>query len=174
MSRTGPLILLLAVLSLAPVHAQELDVERLFEDRNLEPVSQLLAHGEYELCGRICEAAIQRGMKAPEWRLMRVRALMALGREGEARDEVQLAVKTFPGHVELLMLQHDNALRIGRKDIAQEALAAVNAAARAKPAKDRTAAESVALGQAALALGADAKKVIEQYFSVAQKKNAKL
>ncbi|MDZ4288662.1 MAG: hypothetical protein U0984_11925 [Prosthecobacter sp.] len=164
----------LAVLIAAPLWGQQLDVERVFEERNLGPVHDLLAHGEYELCARICEVAISRGMKSQEWRMRRVRALMAMGREAEARDEVQLAVKTFPGHLELLMLQHENALRLGRKDIAQQALAAVNESAKTKPAKDRTAGESVALGQAALALGADAKKVIEQYFAVAQKKDAKL
>ncbi len=154
--------------------AQELDIERLYEDRNLAPMKDLLARGDYELCGRICEAAIQRGMKAPEWRLLRVRALMAQGQEEQARDEVQLAVKTFPGHLELLMLQHENALRLGRADIAQTCLAEVNAAAKAKPAKERSAADWVALGEAALALKADAKKVIAQYFTVAQQKDPKL
>ncbi|WP_078815150.1 peptidase MA family metallohydrolase [Prosthecobacter debontii] len=154
--------------------AQDLDVDRLFEDRNLEPVSQMLARGEYDLCARISEAAIQRGMKAPDWRLLRLRALMNQGEEITARDEVQLAIKTFPGNLELLMLQHENALRIGRQDIASQALTEVNAAAKTKAAKDRTAAEWVALGQAALALGADAKKVIAQYFSVAQKKQPTL
>lgn len=153
--------------------AQELDVDRLFEDRNLTPVAQMLAQGEYNLCGRICEAAIQRGMKAPEWRIMRVQALMKQGQETLARDEVQLAVKTFPGHLQLLMLQHENALRMGRQDIADQALAELNTAAKTKAAKDRTADEWVALGQAALALGADAKKVISQYFTAAQKKDAK-
>jgi tetratricopeptide (TPR) repeat protein len=168
------MVVIASVLAVASIGgAQQLDVERLFEDRNLEPVAQLLAQGDYELCARICEAAVQRGMKAPEWRLLRVRALMALGRETEARDEVQLAVKTFPGHLELLMLQHAVALRLGRADIAQEALAAVNQAAKAKPTKDRSASDLVALGEAALALGADAKKVIEQYFAAAHKKDPK-
>lgn len=153
---------------------QELDLERLFEDRNLAPVSQLLAKGEYELCGRICEAAIQRGMRAPDWRLMRIRALMLQGQEETARDEAQLAVKTFPGHLELLMLQHENALRLGRQDIADQALSEVNAAAKNKAAKDRTAQEWLSLGQAALALGADAKRVIDQYFAVAKKKDPQL
>ncbi|MEN3941142.1 tetratricopeptide repeat protein [Prosthecobacter sp. SYSU 5D2] len=169
--------LLFIATSLMALHSspgQQLDVERLFEDRNLAPVGQLLATGDYELCGRICEAAIARGMKAPEWRLMRVRALMLQGQEAAARDEVQLAIATYPAHLELLMLQHENALLLGRQDIADQALAAVNAAAKTKPAQDRSAQEWVSLGQAALALGADAKKVIAQYFTVAQKKDPKL
>ncbi|HRJ09375.1 MAG TPA: hypothetical protein PLP58_12435, partial [Prosthecobacter sp.] len=136
------LLAALSILTCLPcpaLRAQQLDLEQIFEDRNLGPVNELLGTGEYELCSRVCEAAIQRGMKSPQWRVMRLKALMLLGRETEARDEAQLAVKTFPGDLELLMLQHDNALRLGRRDIADEALKAVNDAARAKPAKDRAA-----------------------------------
>ncbi|MCX6857779.1 MAG: peptidase MA family metallohydrolase [Verrucomicrobia bacterium] len=168
-------VLLLFFLSgLFPLKAQELDLDRLFEDRSLGPVTELLGKGDYDLAARISEAAIQRGMKAPEWRLLRLRALRLMGQELEVRDEVQLAVKTFPDHLGLLMLQHDNARSLGRRDIAEAALKAINEAAKGKAVKDRTADEWVTLGQAALALGADAQKVIQQYFQVAQKKDPKL
>ncbi len=165
-------VLLLFILwGLSPLKGQDLDLDRLFEDRNLGPVTELLKKGDYDLVARICEAAIQRGMKAPEWRLLRLRALHLMGREIDVRDEVQLAVKIFPDHLGLLMLQHGNACRLGRDDLAEAALKAVNAAAKVKLAKDRSAADWVWLGEAALALGADAKKVIQQYFQVAQKKD---
>lgn len=167
-------LLLFFLWELSPLKGQDLDLDRLFEDRNLGPVTELLEKGDYDLVGRICEAAIQRGMKAPEWRLLRLRALHLMGREMEVRDEVQLAVKIFPDHLGLLMVQHDNACRLGRDDIAEAALKAVNAAAKVKLAKDRSAADWVWLGEAALALGADAKKVIQQYFQVAQKKDPQL
>lgn len=162
-------LLLLALCS--ALHGQ--DLEKIYEQDNLEPMRRILAGGRYEDVALVCERAIQRGMKLPDWRLMRIKALMALGEEVKVRDEVQLAVRTFPGNLELLMLQHENALRLGRKDIASEALKAVNEAAKAQVPKNRTAADWVALGQAALALGADAKKVITQYFQVAQKNDAK-
>ena len=157
-----------------PGAGQQLDLEQLFEERNLGPVAHLLETGDYELCARICEAAIQRGLKSAEWRRMRVSALMELGREVEARDEVQLAVKTFPGDLELLWLQHQNARRLGRNDLVDQTLRGIDAAARAKPAKARSAIEWVVLGRAALALGADPKKVITQYYQVAQKQDPKL
>jgi hypothetical protein len=80
----------------------------------------------------------------------------------------------FPGHFELLMLRHDLAKLLGKTEVAADALKLLNEAALAKPAKDRTALESVALGRAALVLGADAQKVIAQYFKAAQTKDAKL
>ena len=168
------LLLLTVFLSIASLKGQGFDLDRLFEDRNLKPVTELLDRGEYDLVARICDAAIQRGMKSPEWRQIRLKALMLLGRHAEARDEADLAVKTFPENIELHLLQHDNALEIGRQDVADQALKAINQIGLKKPAKDRTASEWVALGQAALALGADAQKVIQQFFQVAQKKEPQL
>lgn len=168
------LLLLTILLSLASVQGQGLDLERLFEDRNLKPVTELLNRGEYDLVARICDAAIKRAMKSPEWRQIRLKALMLLGRHEEARDEAALAVKTYPENIELHLLQHDNALEIGRQDVADQALKAINQIALKKPAKDRTASEWVALGQTALAIGADAQKVIQQFFQVAQKKEPQL
>ncbi len=162
---------LLSLLLCSALHGQ--DLEKIFEEDNLEPMRRILAAGRYEDVALLTDRAIQAGMKSPEWRTLRLKALLELGRETEARDVAQLAVKTFPGHLELLMLQHATALRLGRKDIANEALKAVNAAAKAGQAKDRSAADWVALGQAAIALGADAKKVITQYFQAAQKKDPK-
>lgn len=168
------LLLLTVFLAIASAQGQGLDLERLFEDRNLKPVTELLDRGEYDLVARICDAAIQRGMKSPEWRQIRLKALMLLGRHVEARDEAELAVKTFPENIELHLLQHDNALEIGRQDVADKALKAINQIALKKPAKDRTASEWVTLGQTALALGADAQKVIQQFFQVAKKKDPQL
>lgn len=166
------LIALLLLTALAG--AQQLDLEKMFEERNLGPVSELLAHGDYELVARIGEAAAEKGLKAPEWRIMRLKALAEMGRIGTALDETKAALVLFPGHFELLMLRHDFARILGRADIASQALKGLNEAAKAKPAKDRTALETVMLGRAALVLGADAQKVIAQYFKAAQGKDAKL
>ncbi|MBL9178281.1 MAG: tetratricopeptide repeat protein [Verrucomicrobiaceae bacterium] len=163
-------LLLLTVLA----GAQQLDLEKMFEERNLGPVGELLAHGDYELVARIGEAAAEKGLKAPEWRIMRLKALAEMGRIGTALDETKTALVLFPGHFELLMLRHDFARILGRADITSQALKGLNEAAKAKPAKDRTALETVMLGRAALVLGADAQKVIAQYFKAAQGKDAKL
>ncbi len=157
-----------------PSHAQQLDLEKIFEERNLGPVGELLARGDYDLVARIGEAAANKGLKAPEWRILRLKALVELGKVAEALDETKTALVLFPGHFELLMLRHDLARMLGKADVAADALTKLNEAARNKPAKDRTALEMVALGRAALALKADAQKVITQYFKAAQGKEPKL
>ena len=76
-------ILLLSFLVICPVFGQDLDL--LFEERNIGPATEMLATGEYDLLARLCEAAIKRGMKSPEWRLLRLRALRLQGREIEVQ-----------------------------------------------------------------------------------------
>lgn len=172
--RTRSYLTALLLLVTSGASAQQLDVGKIFEERNLGPVTELLAHGEYDLVARVGEAAVDKGLKAPEWRILRIHALVALGQLPTALADLKAALVVHPDHLEMLMLRHDIALQLGQKEVAQDALAELNQAARRKPAKDRTAAELVALGRAALALKADAQKVISQYFKPAQKKDAKL
>ncbi len=166
---------ILAILCLASTClAQQLDVEKMFEERNLGPVADLLAKGDYELVARIGEAAAERGLKAAEWRIMRFRALAELGQVESALAEATEALKTYPDNLELLMLRHDLAAQQGLDEVKKDSLTRLNAAAKAKAPKDRTALDLVSLGRAALVLGADAQKVIAQYFKAAQTKDAKL
>ncbi len=154
--------------------AQQLDLEKMFEDRNLGPVAELLAKGDYELVARIGEAAAERGLKAAEWRIMRYKALAELGQIEAALAEATEALKKYPDNFELLMLRHELAAAQGLDELKKDSLTLLNAAAKAKAPKDRTALDLVSLGNAALVFGADAQKVIAQYFKVAQTKDAKL
>lgn len=168
-------LLALLLLSIATVaRGQQIDLEKIFEDRNLGPVGELLARGDYELVARIGEAAAEKGLRAPEWRIYRLKALVEMGQIETALDESRKALVLFPGHFELLILRHEFASMLGKADVMAEALKALNEAAKAKAAKDRTALETVMLGKAALVLGADAQKIIAQYFKAAQGKDAKL
>ncbi|MDI1312224.1 tetratricopeptide repeat protein [Prosthecobacter sp.] len=164
----------LLLLGISISNAQQIDLEKIFEEKNLGPVGELLAHGDYELVARIGEAAATKGLKSPDWRILRFKALREMGHIEQALEEAGKALVVFPGHFEILLLRHDLAQMLGRADVAAAALKGLNDAAKTKPAKDRTAMESVMLGRAAVLLGADAQKVITQYFKLAQSKDAKL
>ncbi len=163
----------LGLSAVATAGAQELDLERIFDEKNLIPVAQMIETGEYEVAGRFCEAAIKNDQPSPEWRMLRLRALMATGQGDAALEESARFITNAPDHLPLLMLRHEVARRLGRKDVAKDALAKFNDAAKKKPVKDRTAVELVALGQAALAFRADAQKVLANYFEPAKRKDAK-
>lgn len=168
------LFALLLILMPFPAPAQQIDLEKIFEDRNLGPVGELLARGEYELVARIGEGAVGKGLKSPDWRIYRLHSLVELGQIDTALTETADALQALPGNFEILMLRHDFAQMLGDSKVASEALKGLNDAAKAKSAKDRSAIENVILGRAALQLGADAQKVITQYFKTAQAKDAKL
>ncbi len=171
-----PLLIALAafILTAPPARAQMFDLEQIFEDRNLEPVRQLLLAGEYDLCVRVGNLAKERGLRSVEWRFIHLDALSALGRLDEALKESDAMLAAYPGELRLLIRRHDLARGLGRKDSAQETLQQINDTARAKAANDRTAEDWTALGRAALAAGADAQKVSSNYYQAAQKKDPKV
>ena len=157
----------------ASAPGQMFDMEQIFEDRNLEPVRELLRTGEYDLCVRVGQLARDRGLKSIEWRLIHLEALQAQGKLREVLEESVAMLVTYPDDLRLLMRRLECARGLGLKDETDAILQAINQAARAKPAAERSADEWTALGQAAIAAGADAKKVISGYFQVAQKRDAK-
>lgn len=153
-----------------PVEAQFLDVDALYEERNLGPLGAAFDAGEYELCEKVCEVAIDRGLKSVIWRKVRARSLAALGREAEGMEVIAKALEVFPEDLDLCMIWHELAGLLGETEVQKLALEKVNELAKARAARDRTAEEWTALGRAALALGADPQKVIDGYFLVAQGK----
>jgi tetratricopeptide (TPR) repeat protein len=153
---------------------QQLDLEQVFDERNLEPVGRILDGGDYELVARIAEMAIKRGQKAPRWRQFRLFSLCAIGQIEQALDESATFGPPYSEDLALLMIRHDLALALGKKEMARTLLNQFNSLAKGKPAKERTAEEMVAMGKAALALGLDAQKVLSQFFDPAKRKDAKL
>lgn len=155
------------------VRGQQLDVSKIFDEKNLKPVANMLEAGEYELVARISDAAVKRNQPSPEWRMLRLKALAAMGQLDDALTESEVFVKANADDLPLLILRHDLAKSAGKADVMKDTLAKFNDAAKTKPLKDRTAVEMVALGQGALALSADAKKVLANYFDLAKKKDPK-
>jgi predicted Zn-dependent protease len=154
--------------------AQQLNLEQVFDERNLEPVGRLLDSGDYELVARISGMAIQRGQKASEWRQLRLRSLRSMGQLEEALEESATYGQPYSVDLPLLIVRHDLAMALGKKDVAKTILNQFNSAAIGKPARERSAAEQVAMGMAALALGLDAQKVLTQFFDPAKRKDPKL
>ena len=95
---------------------QQLDLEQVFDERNLLPVAQLLEGGDYELVSRITDLAIQRGQKSVEWRSLRLRSLREMGLIGQAVDESAKYTGAASEDLPLLMLRRDLALSLGKKD----------------------------------------------------------
>jgi tetratricopeptide (TPR) repeat protein len=167
------LALVPALLCVATATAQQLDTRLLMEKQQVEALQQAFDRGLYQRCADFCRYGVQQGMKSPEVPMFLVRSLLALGQADDAMAAAADMVKAHSDHLPILGLHHEVLASLGKKAEAGAALKAINDTARRKPAKDRTSADMVALGRAALAAGADPQKVLEQYLSPAKKKDLK-
>ncbi|QIF01205.1 tetratricopeptide repeat protein [Roseimicrobium sp. ORNL1] len=162
----------LAVIDSLP--AQELDVARVFDERNIEPMRELYQQGDYERVAEISRMFIERGQPSPEWWIFRLQACHELGRVDDLVKASEEAMQKHPKELPVLITCHEVLSAWGRKDEAAKVLQQINTVAKGKPASQRTARDTVALGRAALAAGADPQKVIQQFLDPAKKKDAKL
>lgn len=156
------------------VLAQNLDIERVFDQRQIEPVRELLAKGDYANVARLCEIFLQRGQPSPDWWIMRLEACTALGNADEVVLAASEAAERHTNDLHVLMACHDALMTFGRREAAAKLLQKVNAAAKALPPGKRTARDLVAMGRGALAAGADPQKVIQQFYDPAKKKEPAL
>jgi len=150
--------------------AQIQDAPDLFDQRNLPLVQELLENGKYDNTAELCTLAMSRGQNAPAWHLMRMEALLAQGLFSAAKTAADAALSAHPEDLQVLMARHEIFSHTGEKEAAQATLKLINEAARKSPLSDRSGADLISLGQAALAAGADAQKVIQQFFEPAKKK----
>lgn len=166
-----PVVFLLsaAFLSLvpAPLRAQA-DYKRYFDEDNLPKVREIFLQGRYDIVVQVCDYAQRRGQPSWEWRVLHFEALAGLGRYEEAFEEAKKTADRFRTDLGALLRLHAYFKTHGHKEEAKAMFANLNAAARAVPKKERTTLDLVHLGEAALVLGADPAKVIEQYFAPAK------
>ena len=160
-------ILSLCVFSPGKLSAQA-DYKRYFDEDNLPKVREIFDRGRYDIVVQVCEYAQRRGQPSWEWRVLHFESLAAMGRYEEAYEEAVKTAERSGNELGAVLRLHDYFKTHGHKEEAAARLAELNAAARAVPKKERTALDLVHLGEAALVLGADPAKVLEQYFGPAK------
>ena len=161
------LLAFLAVLAISSSDSSvwaQADYKRFFDEENVPAVRELFLAGRYDICLQVCRLAEQRGQPAVDWRVIKFESLAAMGEIEEALAEAEEIPISFPEHIPALMAAHDLFASVGKKEQASEMLKLVNEAALKLKREERGGLTQVALGRAALALGADPKTVISQYF----------
>lgn len=145
-----------------------------FDAKNEPLIREAMARGDYKVVDQITGIALSRGGQAPFWRVLRVQALSEMGRSEEAWEACEQLIQANPESLETWMTRHRLARSLGRVEAAQEALQKMNEVARKIPSAQRNANDLVLLGQAALVMGADPKKILPQFYEVAKKKDKSL
>ena len=138
----------------------------------IDDVRPLFIKGEYAKCIKACQEAIAEREPEEAWRLLLAESLMAVGRYTNAHAVVQTNLSRFPWSVQLRLLAHEVFRRNGQAAEAAGALDEVNRLGGYRMWAYQDTANLVTMGKAAILLGADPRRVLEQFFDQAKKRDA--
>jgi tetratricopeptide (TPR) repeat protein len=139
---------------------------------DIDDVRPLFTKGEYVKCIKACQEAIAEREPEEAWRLLLAESLMAVGRYTNAHAVVQTNLSRFPWSVQLRLLAYDVFRRNGQPADAAGALDEVNRLGGYRMWAYQDTANLVTMGRAAILLGADPRRVLEQFFDMAKKRDA--
>lgn len=130
----------------------------------------LFISGQYSQCIKECEQAIAAFEYEEEWRSLLVKSLAATGRYADAGEVMVKALDRYSWSIPMRLLAHQMLPYAGQTNRAAEVLREIEALIVAqlnRPTRDP--ANMLALGRAGLLLGADPRKVLDNYFEPARK-----
>lgn len=139
----------------------------------LEDARKLLLSGRYEECLQACEKR-SGSYRDEDWQLLRAETLLVVGRYPDAEGVVSNALLRHSDSVRLRVLGFETANSVGATNRAAIRLEQINQLVASRVWAYRDPPNLVALGRAALLLGADARTVLERFFNSAQKEDPSL
>ena len=129
----------------------------------------LLRVGKYAECLDAATEAVNRRSYGEEWPMLKAEAELQLGRYSQALETVNEGMQRYAWSIRLRIVAHRLALLNGDRENAQTLLDEINKLATDAPWRYTDADDLVALGQAAIELGADPKDVLEGFFDRARR-----
>lgn len=157
--------LLIALLSMPSSIAAPTSV--LLED--VEECQTMLRTGKYAECLAATTTAIEEKSYGEEWPVLKAQAELALGKYPEALATIAAGIERYSWSVRLRALQYEAAMANGQKELAKEATVKTEELASSSAWRYTDADDLIALGDIALALGADAKAVQEGFYERARR-----
>ncbi len=130
---------------------------------------KMLATGQYNECLEATTKAITERSYGEEWPILKTQCEMALGKYPEALASIAAGIERYAWSIRLRQLEYECALANGKKEQAANALVEVEKLVASAAWRYTDADDLAALGQIAIALGADAKAVQEGFFERARK-----
>lgn len=135
----------------------------------LDDARQQFLSGQYPLCIKTCEQAIEDGEYSEEWRLLLIQALLTTGQYTNAQTVLTNHLNRYFTSIRLRVLGHEVFQRNGDLEKAKEQLQDVNYLLGTRSWAYTDAANLVALAKAALLAGEDPKKVLKLLLDRAKK-----
>ncbi len=138
-------------------------------DWDWDGAEELLRTGRYDECAKLVAAEIGKGVRGEPWWPLKIEAELARGNDKAALATLREGLRRFPASVPLHLLARDVYRVNGRDDDATAALDAIERLVLAVPQRYASPEDRVALGRFFLLRGADARKVLDQFYDVALK-----
>lgn len=161
--RSRSLLILAAVLLLLPATGIAADYSA---------AEQHFRSGQYAKCLNVTAAAVNERLYGERWPALKARVEATLGRYQTARDTLQAGLQRYTTSV-TLRLQLADILRLrGESKAARDTLAEIADLAARSPWRYTNGPDLVAIGQAALRSGADARTVLFDFFDRARREHA--
>ncbi len=130
---------------------------------------ELFRTGKYEECVRAAEQELARTAWNEDWRLLKIKAEMTLGRYADALKTLDIGLERSSPGLELQLIARDVYRFNGREDLAQAAFEGIERSVLRDRSRFYSASSRVALGRYVLLRGADAKQVLDQFYDTAKK-----
>ncbi len=152
-----------------PLIAAVVSPQAAAQPATLAECQEMLRNGKYQECLTATTQAIANRSYGEEWPILKIRSELALGKYPEAAETVKSGLERYAWSVRLRMLEFDIAFANGLPDQAASALVEIERLVSSASWRYTDADDLVALGKAALALGADARDVQEGFFERARR-----
>lgn len=137
---------------------------------DLSSARQQFISGQYSNCAALCEQAIADSEYEEDWRALLVNSLVASGRYEQAGLVLSNALDRYSWSIPLRLLAHDVLPYVSDTNRATEVVREIEALVTARLDRGaRDAASMIVLGKAILLLGADPRKVLDNFFEPARK-----
>lgn len=130
--------------------------------------------GDYEEVIEQAGAAIKARERSEDWQLLYAKALWMTGKYAEAREAITAAQRFNYYSVRIRLLAYRIARSVGEVDEAGNMLDEINSLGGSRRWSYRDPGDVVALGEAALLLGADPKLVLDNFYTPLKKSNPDL
>jgi len=142
---------------------------------DLEDARKDFLKGNYDACIKAAEEAVKDRFSDEEWRQLLIRSYLATGKYPEALAATTEALRRYSWSVRMRVLAHDVYLQNGGREQAQSMLEEISSLASSRGSRwgYQDVGNIVALGQAALLMGADPKRVLDNFLERAKKADSK-
>ncbi|HEV3122016.1 MAG TPA: tetratricopeptide repeat protein, partial [Isosphaeraceae bacterium] len=129
----------------------------------------LFRSGKYDECAKLATAELGKGAWDESWSALKIKSELARGKQAAAILTLGGALRRFPASLSLHLLARDVYRASGHDEEAAAEMDVIAKLVTAAPQRYGAPENRVALGRFFLARGADARKVLDQFYDVATK-----